>query len=122
MADGQINSMNPEFPIQAAAVASNMNALLIDTATDADQGVWINLTPFSRLAIEVTGTAASFSVQLYGSNAANIPANSSDGSTIGSAITTKGISYVEMPCRYIKAHATAVSGGNLSVTINAVAP
>jgi hypothetical protein len=124
MSDGFQVAQNPEFPAQAQAVASNCNYLLIDTASAPDDGAWINWTPFSRAALEVTSPTAEpdFSLELMGSNAATIPANSADGSVIGSAITTVGMILVTMPCRWLKVKLTACTDTTLSATINGVAP
>lgn len=120
MADGKLIQLVPDYPAQSSV--PNMNFVLIDAAVGADSGQWIPFTPFSRAAIEVTGSSSARSVQICGSNAADIPLNADDGSTIGSAITTESMTLITMPCRWIKAKVTSVTGGDVSVTINAVAP
>lgn len=120
MSDGQLITIYPEFPEQ---VIPNKNVLLIDTATGADNGQWVPYTPFSHASVELSGTAASgISVQICGSNAPIMPANTSAGSPIGSALTAMGMTTIDTPTRWIKAKVAAgLTGGNISVTINTVA-
>ncbi len=122
MADGTfIDGPRPTDPTGSIAAVSNALMLLIDTATGADNGQWMPFTPFSRMAMEVTGTAT-FSFQLCGSNSPSIPANSNHGSSLGSAVTSTGMTQLTYTPRWIKAHVTACTGGNLTVTLNAVGP
>lgn len=124
MADGQIPYSNAgNYPQSCTNAVLNALMLLLDGATTTDHSVWTQNYPFSKQTIEVvaSGTSPTFSIQMCGSNSLAAPANSNDGSALGSAITTIGMTATTYSPRWIKAKLSSISGTNaqVSVTVNA---
>jgi hypothetical protein len=124
MPNGQVVfSSGGAYPQAVTNAVLNLLVQLIDHATTTTTGVWVQMYPFVSGSIEVTSSAGTFSVQLYGSNAENKPADATDGAVLGSAISSTGITFATYPVRWIKAKVASLSGGgNVSVMANFKAP
>lgn len=126
--DGQVLDIHPPNPVQAMPVSSSVLINLNQNvpASTADTSPWVQFQPFSRAAIEISGTATSgISVQFNGSCSDDNPSVSGAlGSSLGAAVTAKGISFVTWAgVRWVQAVvADTTSGGYVNVALSAVAP
>jgi hypothetical protein len=123
--DGTIIYTNCEVPAGENTAVLNALFLLINNASTTDAGHWVQFYPFKGGTLETDGSnTPTFSLQLYGSNANNQPADSYDGYAIGSAVTALGITAVTLAPRWIKAKLNSISGSDATVTaiLNAFAP
>lgn len=96
------------------AVLANLLSAIDATGT----GEWVQniYTKAASLEISLEGTTPSATVKVYGSNAQEKPDKTIDGTQIGSDISTAGLTQISMPCRWIKAKVTAISGVGAKVT------
>lgn len=93
-------------------------ATLYSAAEAADDGEWFSCAGVDNVLVLVDESDDA-SVTISGHNSATVPANSSDGFTIGSAITADGFTEIEakdIP-RWMKIHADTVTSGNVSVYV-----
>lgn len=82
---------------------------LIDAVTATTSGQWVDVGEYVAADIEVN-LATSATVQVFGSSAAAKPANATDGTQIGSNITTDSFTALAALPRWLKIKVTAVSG------------
>lgn len=94
-----------------------VNAYTTHGATD--DGEWFDAKGAKGLSVSVGGASPSGTVTVSGSNAATIPADSSDESTVASATDGTSISIDEhQMCRWMKVHLSAFTGGTFTVDLN----
>lgn len=119
--DNVVFYQQPEVLVPGIAAISVLSATLINGATDTDDPTpgGVQLYPLGHnMSVEVTGSADSFSLQLYGSNAQSMPTTNDGWSVLGSAITALGITVVSYPVRWIQARLASISGSDAVVTCN----
>jgi hypothetical protein len=116
--------IHPENPISAAAVSSSVLYNMLSAAGAMVNSDWFEFQPFSRCAIEVTGTGDTFSLQLVGSLSNESPTLSGvSGSNLGSAITENGITIANYPgIRWVQMQLSSIDSGAVTVDMAAVAP
>lgn len=93
--------------------------VMVDASSSADNGVWIDASDFLYFTVHVFGTATSgISVQVYGSNAEQIPTtfNATDAK-IGAAVTAFGLTSFTGPYRWINIRSAAPVGGTVGVNL-----
>jgi len=85
-----------------------------DTAVATTNGVWVDARGFKRFSVHVTLGGGAATVQIRGSNAVAIPANSAHEVQIGADITADGITNVDVPLRWIKTRVSAYTSGTIN--------
>ena len=99
---------------------TTLHVKLLDAQSAAGNGVWIDVRDWpGRGSIEVSAIEAAGVVQLMASSAATKPTDATDGTKIGSDITTAGFTAVDLTCRWIKAKKSAADAtpGNRLATV-----
>lgn len=116
----------PNLPCAPVGAFKNQ-IILIDQTSGTDNGVWLDMSDVLNGTIEITkvGTAASFSFQLFGSNAQAKPTLFQAGdSTIGAAITTAGFVTYTGPYRWVNLRlgTGATGGGTVGANMQTITP
>jgi hypothetical protein len=121
---GNPADIHPENPINAAAVSSSVLYNMLSSASAPVNSDWFQFQPFGRCALEVTGSGADFSLQLFGSLSDESPTLSGAvGSALGSAVTATGMSFADYSgVRWVQVQLASIGSGSLSVDLAAVAP
>ncbi|MGH6693384.1 MAG: hypothetical protein ACREF4_22170, partial [Gammaproteobacteria bacterium] len=91
---------------------------MVDGATTTTTGSWVDWRGYTQgtLDIAIAGTAT---VQVFGSNATQIPADATDGNQIGGNITTGRFTTVTGPYRWMKVKVQACTGCTVDALLEA---
>ncbi len=78
-----------------------------------DDGVWVDVTAWSRISVHVIPTNVSTS-QIFGACTPTIPANNVDHAQLGSDISANEIYEVSAKIKYIKVKVSAWTSGTVT--------
>ena len=101
------------FHIKTSNLNTRFYSTLLESVGAQDDGEWVDVSGINPFTVHIDGLTTA-TMQMRGSNAPNLPDDTTHGIQLGSDIAVDGIYCVAVPIRWFKVRVVAFTSGTIT--------